>query len=202
MAEEILYCPSCNNKLRMPTEMLGEVVQCPLCNLVFTTPSRGRPVGGHGGLAGPGEYAQDEASREQARLSLRTPAIGLLVTGVLGVIIHIWQISVAILNPDRVREWLIQEDALLRALGFPVLAPDPDVRITGVIVTGMIFLGINSLLLLSAFKMLGLRTYGLALTGSIFALLDCGNGCCLLAWPFGIWALVVLMRLEVRAAFD
>src|SRR5271163_4394906 len=41
MAEETLYCPSCNRKVRVPEELLGQPVQCPLCRLVFTAPVRG-----------------------------------------------------------------------------------------------------------------------------------------------------------------
>jgi hypothetical protein len=41
MAEETLYCPSCNQKVRVPEEWLGQPVQCPLCRLVFTAPVRG-----------------------------------------------------------------------------------------------------------------------------------------------------------------
>jgi len=43
MAEETLYCPSCNQKVRVPEELLGQPVQCPLCRLVFTAPVRGGP---------------------------------------------------------------------------------------------------------------------------------------------------------------
>jgi hypothetical protein len=49
--------------------------------------------------------------------------------------------------------------------------------------------------------MLRLRTYGLAITGAIVALLPCNPGC-LLGLPFGIWALVALAQPDIKDAFD
>jgi hypothetical protein len=45
-----------------------------------------------------------------------------------------------------------------------------------------------------------LKNYGLAMTGSIIAMLPC-SVCCLLGLPFGIWSLVVLNNPEVKEAF-
>jgi hypothetical protein len=59
-----------------------------------------------------------------------------------------------------------------------------------------------SLTILGALKMKNCQSYGLAMTGSITAMLPCGGlGCCILGLPFGIWAIVVLMNSEVKAAF-
>jgi hypothetical protein len=54
--------------------------------------------------------------------------------------------------------------------------------------------------LLGAIQMLRLRSYGLAMASSIIAMLPC-NGCCLLGLPFGIWAVVMLAKPEVKDAF-
>jgi len=51
-------------------------------------------------------------------------------------------------------------------------------------------------------KMRQLKSYGLAMTGSIMAILPiCTNNCCCLSIPFGIWALVVLLNSDVKLAF-
>ena len=50
-------------------------------------------------------------------------------------------------------------------------------------------------------KMLQLRSYGLAMTASVLALIPCISPCCVLGIPFGIWALVVLRNNDVKAAF-
>jgi hypothetical protein len=49
-------------------------------------------------------------------------------------------------------------------------------------------------------KMKKLERYGLAMTASILAMLPCSL-CCVLGLPIGIWALVVLMKPEVKSAF-
>ncbi|WP_442505534.1 hypothetical protein SH528x_004325 [Novipirellula sp. SH528] len=64
-----------------------------------------------------------------------------------------------------------------------------------------VIIAINSLILFSAIKMKGLKNYSLALTGAILAVIPCISPCYFLGIPFGIWALVVLMRPEVKQAF-
>lgn len=56
--------------------------------------------------------------------------------------------------------------------------------------------------LIGAIQMLRLRAYGLALTAAILMILSCGGCCCFLNLGAGIWALVVLSKPEVRAAFQ
>jgi len=53
-----------------------------------------------------------------------------------------------------------------------------------------------------ALRMKQLRSYNLALAAAIIAVVPCTTYvCCILATPLGIWALVVLMKPEVKAAF-
>jgi hypothetical protein len=57
--------------------------------------------------------------------------------------------------------------------------------------------------LFAGISMRGLRRYGLAITGAIFAALPFLSpmGCCLLGVAIGLWALVVLINPAVRSAF-
>ncbi len=66
-------------------------------------------------------------------------------------------------------------------------------RILGIIVSVVIFLG--------ATKMKNLQSWGFAMASAILALIPC-FACCLLGWPIGIWAIVVLVKPEVKAAFS
>ena len=50
-------------------------------------------------------------------------------------------------------------------------------------------------------KMTRLQGWGLALAGSILAMIPCGS-CCCFTLPFGIWALVVLVNKDVKAGFQ
>jgi len=53
-----------------------------------------------------------------------------------------------------------------------------------------------------ALRMKQLRSYNFAMTAAIIAIVPCTTYiCCILATPLGIWALVVLMKPEVKAAF-
>ena len=41
MADDLIHCPSCNFRLRLPAELLGQEVECPQCHNRFTA---GGPV--------------------------------------------------------------------------------------------------------------------------------------------------------------
>jgi hypothetical protein len=56
------------------------------------------------------------------------------------------------------------------------------------------------LIILGGVRMMSLRSYGLAVTAAILALLPC-QPLFLLGLIFGIWALIVLSRPSVKAAF-
>jgi uncharacterized membrane protein len=57
--------------------------------------------------------------------------------------------------------------------------------------------------LIGAFKMMKLQSYGFAMATAILTLIPCTNTCCcLLNIGAGIWALVVLAKPEVKAAFQ
>lgn len=54
-----------------------------------------------------------------------------------------------------------------------------------------------------ALRMKSLKSYGLAMTSAVLAILPCTTYvCCMVMMPFGIWAMVVLMKPEVKAAFS
>jgi predicted lysophospholipase L1 biosynthesis ABC-type transport system permease subunit len=65
--------------------------------------------------------------------------------------------------------------------------------VIGLIVAGIVGFG--------AMRMMQLRSWGLSLAVSILAMIPCISPCCLMGIPIGIWALVVLNKPEVRAAF-
>jgi hypothetical protein len=65
--------------------------------------------------------------------------------------------------------------------------------IIGILIGGLIFY--------AALQMRKLQSYGLAMAGSIIAMIPCISPCCIIGLPIGIWALVVLTKPEVKAAF-
>ncbi len=69
------------------------------------------------------------------------------------------------------------------------------------VATNFVTLAVSALIFWGASKMKQLENHGLAVLASILAILPCVSPCCVLGLPFGIWALVVLYRPEVKNAF-
>jgi hypothetical protein len=59
---------------------------------------------------------------------------------------------------------------------------------------------IGAVIVYGVMRMRELENYKLAVIGSVLAILPISPGC-LLGVPFGLWALVVLTRKEVKKAF-
>ena len=70
------------------------------------------------------------------------------------------------------------------------------------IVFSIIGMIVGVVILLGAMKMMKLQSYGFAMAVSILAMLPCISPCCLIGLPAGIWALIVLLKPEVKAAFN
>ena len=69
------------------------------------------------------------------------------------------------------------------------------------IISSLVNIGIAVLIFVGAQKMKNLQNYGLAMTATILAMVPCFSPCCLIGLPLGIWALVVLLKPEVKSAF-
>jgi hypothetical protein len=143
------------------------------------------------------EYPEEpyEARRARAGSAVVPPAICLLVTGILGFLGAALQFAMTALNPES----LENAQRMLAQLGLPQQQAPP---LSTLLVIQGLFVGLGLLVTVGAIQMLRRRTYGLAMASSILAMLNITNCCCLLGIPFGIWALVVLARPEVKAAFE
>jgi len=123
------------------------------------------------------------------------PATALLVVGIIDIVLGVL--------------------GVLAYLGLGLLAggggggragADPDLTISKAqIITGAFFsfaaIIVGTLITMGAAKMKKLNSYGLAMTACILAMIPVVN-CCLLGLPFGIWALVVLVKPEVKDSFS
>lgn len=74
---------------------------------------------------------------------------------------------------------------------------EPPLTLAGYAASGLMYI----VMLIGALHMRRLRNYALALTAAVLAVLPC-SGCCIVSMPCGIWALVVLLDANVRAAFE
>jgi serine/threonine protein kinase len=127
---------------------------------------------------------------EQAQRQVKWPAIGLLITGMLSVLILPMVVLIC--------SWE----------GLPQNGVEPQAVQTGaeLVLPIVLFLGeflgsiaLSTLIIVAAIKMKRLQAYGLAVAAGILAIISSPTN--LIGLPIGIWALVVLSQQEVRAAF-
>src|SRR5262249_30652715 len=129
----------------------------------------------------------------EAEALVSGPATALLVVGIIDIVLGVLNL-------------------LLPLFGFSLLAMggaarkaanDPGFTANMVIgiVTGIGALILGPLITVGALRMKKLTSFGFAMTACILAMIPCIN-CCLLGLPFGIWALVVLNKPEVKDSFS
>ncbi|HOX55778.1 MAG TPA: serine/threonine-protein kinase [Candidatus Paceibacterota bacterium] len=122
----------------------------------------------------PGGQAHSSASAAaigKSRRGLQVPAIGLIISGVINVLLPI----AATLS--------------VGSHGGPI----------AMVVPIMLMAGMGGLVIVGGSRMLRLQAYGLSVAVSILAMITPPG--CLLGVPFGVWALIVLTKKEVREAF-
>lgn len=139
-------------------------------------------------------YAAQSVSTD-AGSQVNGPAIGLIVTAVIGFIATV----IGTL-------WNMMAAGAGMGMNQPGMNPEMERFVsmfsgTMGIVSGIIGLVVAGLILFGALKMKKLESYGWAMTSSILAMIPCISPCCLLGLPIGIWALVVLAKPEVKNSF-
>jgi len=125
----------------------------------------------------------------QAMEKVQGPAIGLMITGGIGVAFALLALAMNILGAglgaagggDQQIQFMAQG-----ALG---------------IVQSLIGLAISAFALYGGLQMKQLQNYGLAFGASVLVMIPCLSPCCLIGLPIGIWAVVVLNDPIVKASF-
>ena len=229
MAEVILNCSQCNRSLRVTDELLGRPVKCPACGMVFTVTSPADqpqtmetfPVESQNSERSrrvePLDPADDEFEDEpirprrprpldydrrdpqRAKSWVVPPAICLLITGILGFLVNTGQGIVYIAIPKAFEE---MNEKTNKLLGFGGDQMNKEGQLVGGVIISFGTALIALLVIVASIQMLRMRTHGFAIAGSILAMLNIGNCCCIMGIPFGIWSLVVLLRPEVRDSFQ
>lgn len=220
-------CTQCGKLLRTADSTAGKQAKCPACGAVATIPaastmeSQGppppppspplgetwgppqQPAGGAEsqpweGVTNPyqppaasGLSSMPGESSAAARGRVSGPAIGLMVTGGIGIAVQILGILVNALQIVVVPQQGGQANQALPAMltgGFGI-------------VFGVLNIVVGAVIIYGAMQMKDLRSYSLAMTSAILAMVPCLSPCCLLGLPLGIWALVVLLSPEVKSSF-
>lgn len=122
---------------------------------------------------------------------LKVPGILLIVLGVLTDLGGVWQV-------------------VSNALGIHLPGQEVPPGMEGFmkfmetfgIVFGVLNLISGVVLVLGGLSLMRQKSYGLAMTGAIVAMVPGFSCCCLFSLPVGIWALMLLLKPEVKAAFQ
>jgi len=126
---------------------------------------------------------------------VQPPAIALIILGAIGIIVSILG-------------FLVPSDAEALREAFAEASMDPaqvdqivsmTQRFTGA--SNFLGLAIAILVVVGGVRMMKLKNWGLAFAASIVAMIPCWC-CCVLGIPIGVWAIIVLLNQDVKAAFD
>ena len=123
---------------------------------------------------------------------VRGPAVGLIVTAILG---FLAQVAALVMNVLGVSLGAMQKQV-------PTEAWVNMFSGTLGVVGSVLGMAVSVIILYGGLKMMKLKNHGWAIAASILALAPCISPCCLVGLPIGIWALVVLAKPEVKAAFQ
>lgn len=155
-----------------------------------------------------GRRDRGEGRPEVGREKVRTPGTFLVVAGLVGVLLSVASIGFMVAKPMIMYDFMVQmmekqpagpeRDKALKDLD----AQKDGMRLDGPLNLAQVGVGVllNLLTLAGGVAMRGARGYGLAMTGAIAGIVPV-SGCCCLTMPVGIWALVVLVGPDAKAAF-
>ena len=135
------------------------------------------------------------AEREAAIKLIKGPAIALIITASLGLAYYAFSgiftliTGGAVFHQEMPPNIPPQLEAFIKGMQGPL---------AGVI--NLVIAAWNGFVLIGAIRMLRLQSRALATVASVAAMLPC-QCCCLLGLPFGIWALTVLNKPEVKSQF-
>jgi hypothetical protein len=149
------------------------------------------PPGPPGGWAP--QAGQPPSAADHARQQVMGPAIGLMVVSGGAFFFYLFA-TVMVLFAGGM--------TFLGAGGSPA---DPGAALgMGIGAAMYVFWALAALVsFIGALRMKSLKSYGLSVASAVIAIVPCTTYvCCMLFMPFGIWAMIVLMKPEVKSQFS
>lgn len=137
----------------------------------------------------------DRASYEHAKQRVLPPAICLMVVGGINLLFDGFRIVMAVVQFATMPAVPPPGPGAPFGGGMEFMIAFTIMSIAVSIIWGM-------LVVYGGIKLKQLRSYGMVLTGCIFAMLPCINGCCILGLPFAIWTLVLIHDEQIRRHFS
>jgi hypothetical protein len=155
-----------------------------------------------------------DAAVAAARAQVQMPALFLMIVGAMNFLVTLYFIGngiyTAMVPAQRLWEQAQTTQASLeKMLGVKADAEkkSPDEMKTQALLFNAAAAGLTGLFallsLLGGWRMYKLRSFGLSVVGALAAAVPClsGSACCGVGEAVGLWALIVLLRPEVREAF-
>lgn len=125
--------------------------------------------------------------------ALRGPAIALLMVSGLFIVLLVGGLSID--------GYLFASGALEGRVTANPLVKTKEQEVAVRMVFGGLLIGLHLFVLYGAVSMLRLKNRGAAYAAAIISVIPCCSGCYIVGIPFGIWALIVLNKPEVRDRF-
>lgn len=132
---------------------------------------------------------------ETAAHAVKVPAIALIVVASLGIAYYVFNCLFVFFASGTSLQPQLPPNLPPAMQSFMEDARGP---LAGVV--SLVIAALDGFVLFGAIKMLRFQNYGLAVAAAVVAMLPC-QCCCLFGLPFGIWALVVMNRPEVKSLF-
>ena len=196
---KVISCPACKHALRVPSDWLGQPVQCPQCQATFAAPRQEGDVLTEAVLLSDSKLAKTPHQKADAALWL--PAFALLLLGVVSLVVNTLTLADIATDPAQFEERKKADAAEMAKL----FGQDPQ--------AGANNLGANwpTLAVITAWGIvcgaatfaggLGMalrRWYWLARLGSALAVVNFAGCCCVPGALVGIWSWVLLRTDEGR----
>jgi len=193
---ESITCPGCQKAIRVPPEVLGQRAQCPFCKCHFRAPIR-TPEG----LTEPVLVRRHPFANRRA-----LPGFMLVFVGLIGLVTNSFQAAKAYIDPQAFEEQTRESfnDAAEKS-NTPELRDKVPMTLVWLPRVRIASAALSVVTVLGGIALLRARRHGLAMLGSIVAMLNIANVancCCFGSILVGGWALMVLLDPAVRAEFQ
>jgi hypothetical protein len=205
MNSELIECPACKHALRVPENLFGKTVRCPECKAHFTAPKREAD----GKLGAPVLLPKADATA-QRRGPIRftespffMPATLLVLVSTIGCLINGYQVVTWHVDRERAERaitWLIEQYANFSRQELS----NEDVQNAhdaGMISHHVVF-GMSLISLAGGIAMLFRRFRWLGILGSVLAMINISNCCCVLGLPAGGYCLIKLIDPDLAPLFQ
>lgn len=125
---------------------------------------------------------------------IRWPAVGLIFVGVADVLATLTVLVEGEKIGQMLQKYIEEQGGAAQDLDFSNFGSPGNLLLT---ILGLL---ISLLVVAGGIAMLNQKLWALALVASILTMIPCFGPCCGLFLPIGVWALIVLMKPEVKQA--